>query len=294
MVDMMVVIASAEWVRARPRTRMRAQRISWARLTPSSGRIAIAWQRGLVIMHSLVALFLGVITLAIILLVIELVALQALVVTLTTIMASIVFMMIVRSAIVAIALVTLMVFAIFVTVMLMVAGFTATHGRKMSHFLFLQLILILGNLLKNARWLVGCLTLLKEGDELDQVSRHNLIQVRELVLVCLRLRKEDLFILLLCRGHFHHLTEVATLEIAEELYLTPHELIHWHEGGLLGSTKPADPLVASVRESGNGLKVVPDTIVKACLHTICIDGHCIAMMLVHLVRPMSWKHWPWG
>ncbi len=45
------------------------------RMTPSSGQIACAGQRGLVIVHGLVALFLGVITLVIILLVIRLGAL---------------------------------------------------------------------------------------------------------------------------------------------------------------------------------------------------------------------------
>ncbi len=86
----------------------------------------------------------------------------------------------------------------------------------------------------------------------------------------LRLRKEDLFTLLLSRGHFHCSTEVATLKIAAELYLTPHELVHWHEGGLLGHTKPADQLVTKVGEPGNSLKVVPDTLVKIPLRTICI------------------------
>ncbi len=86
----------------------------------------------------------------------------------------------------------------------------------------------------------------------------------------LRLGKEDLFTLLLRSGHFHHLTEVANLKIAEELFSTPHELVHRHEGRLLGCTKPADQLVATVGEPGNGLKVVPDTIVEACLRTICI------------------------
>ncbi len=50
----------------------------------------------------------------------------------------------------------------------------------------------------------------------------------------------------------------------------PHELMHWHEGGLLGHTKPADQMVANVGEPGNSLKVVPDTLVKVRLCTICI------------------------
>jgi hypothetical protein len=50
----------------------------------------------------------------------------------------------------------------------------------------------------------------------------------------------------------------------------PHELVHWHESGLLRSTEPANQLVAYVWESGNGLKIIPDTLVEVCLHTICI------------------------
>jgi hypothetical protein len=50
--------------------------------------------------------------------------------------------------------------------------------------------------------------------------------------------------------------EVATLEIAEELYSTPHELVHWHEGGLLGCTKPVDQLVANVGEPHECLEII--------------------------------------
>ncbi len=106
-------------------------------------------------MHGVVALFLEVIALAIILLVGGLVVLCVLVVALTTIMALIVLMTIIRSAMVAITPVASMVVAIFVTMMLLVARFMATHGRNMSRILFLQLLLVLGNLLKNASHLVG-------------------------------------------------------------------------------------------------------------------------------------------
>ncbi len=99
LVDMMIAIAPAAWAKARPR--MRVVRRSWTRLTPSSGQIAVTWQRGLVIMHGLVAPFLGVIALAIILLLVGLVALCILVVTLTTIMLSIISMSIVRLVIVS-------------------------------------------------------------------------------------------------------------------------------------------------------------------------------------------------
>jgi hypothetical protein len=50
----------------------------------------------------------------------------------------------------------------------------------------------------------------------------------------------------------------------------PHELVHQHESGLLRSTEPANQLVAYVQESGDGLKVIPDTLVEVCLCTICI------------------------
>ncbi len=70
----------------------------------------------------------------------------------------------------------------------------------MSRFLFLWLLLILGNLLKNASCLVSCLTLLKESNKLERVSRHHLVQVRKLELMCLGLRKEDLFTLLCTVG----------------------------------------------------------------------------------------------
>jgi hypothetical protein len=148
------------------------------------------------------------------------------------------------------------------------------HGRNMSHFLFLQLLLVLGNLLENASCLVGHLTLLKEGSHSEQVGRHRLVQVGKLVLVCLRLRlrlhEEDLFTLLLRCGYVHHLTEVVALKVAEKLYLMPHELMHWHECRLLGRAKPANQLVTNVGEPGDSLKVVSDTFVKVCLCTICI------------------------
>jgi hypothetical protein len=140
----------------------------------------------------------------------------------------------------------------------------------MSRFLFLWLLLILGNLIKNASCLVGCLTLLKKGNHSDRVGRHHLVQVGELVLVHLGLRKEDLFTLLLRHGYVHCSTEVVTLKVAEKLHSTPHELMHWHENGLLGRTKPANHLVTNVGEPGDGLKVVPDALAKICLRTICI------------------------
>jgi hypothetical protein len=128
------------------------------------------------------------------------------------------------------------------------------------------------DLLENASCFVGHLTLLKKSDELERVSGHHLVQVDKLGLIFLGLRKEDLFTLHLRRGYFHRSTEVATLEIAEKLYLMLHELLQWHESGLLGNTKPADQLVAYIGEPGDGLEVVPDTFVKVCLRRTCIVG----------------------
>ncbi len=179
-------------------------------------------------------------------------------------------MMIVRLVIVAIALVALMIVVVVMTAMLTVARFMAMRGRNMSHFLFLQLLLVLGNLIKNASRLVGHLTLLKEGNHSERVGRHCLIQVGKLVLVHLGLCKEDLFTLLLRCGYVHCSTKVVTLVVAEKLHLMPHELVHQHESGLLGHTKPANQLVANVGEPGNSLKVVPDALNKVCLCTICI------------------------
>ncbi len=86
----------------------------------------------------------------------------------------------------------------------------------------------------------------------------------------LRLRKEDMFTLLLHRRYIHCSTEVTTLAVAEKLYLTLLELMHWHESGFLGRTKPANELVAYIWKSGDGLKVILDTLVKVCLCMICI------------------------
>ncbi len=110
----------------------------------------------------------------------------------------------------------------------------------MSRTLFLWLLLVLGNLLESASRLVGGLTLLKEGNHSERVSRHRLVQVGKLVLVHLWLRKEDLYTLLLRHGYIHCLTEVVTLKVAEKLHSMPHELVHQHESRLLCCTKPAN------------------------------------------------------
>jgi hypothetical protein len=64
--------------------------------------------------------------------------------------------------------------------------------------------------------------------------------------------------------------EVATPDVAEKLYSTPHEFVHWHESRFPGSTEPENQLVTYIWESGDGLKVIVDTLVKVCFCTICI------------------------
>ncbi len=158
LVNMMVFVALTTWARAI--MGLRVWRRSWTRLTPLSGRIASAQLRGLVIMLGLVTLFLGVIVLVIILLVVGLGSFRVLVVTSRVIMALVILMTIARLVVIAIASVASMIVAVVTTAMLIAAWLLATCGRKMSHFLFLWLLLILGNLIKNASHLVGCLTLL--------------------------------------------------------------------------------------------------------------------------------------
>jgi hypothetical protein len=48
--------------------------------------------------------------------------------------------------------------------------------------------------------------------------------------------------------------------------------MHWHEGGLLGGTKPVDQLVANIGEPDNCLKVIPDAFVEVHLCTDCASG----------------------
>jgi hypothetical protein len=140
----------------------------------------------------------------------------------------------------------------------------------MTCLLFFWLLFVLGNLLKNTSRFVGPLTLLKKSNELERVRGHRLVCIRELKLMRLGLCKEDLFPLLLRRGYLHYLMEVATVKIAVELYSTLHDLMHWHEGRLLGSIKQADQLVADIGELGNCLKVIPDAFVKILLCTVYI------------------------
>ncbi len=222
-------------------------------------------------MHGLIALFLEVIALAIILLLIGLVALIVPDVATRMIVASIILIRIVGSSVIAITLVALMIVAILTT-MLPVAQFTAMRIKKMSRLLLFWLLFVLGNLLKNACRFIGSLTLLKNGDEPKRIHGHHLVHLRKLKLMCLGLRKEDLFPLLLRRGHLHCLTDVAIVKVAEELCLTPHELMHWHEGRLLGGTKPADQLIADIGEPGDCLNVIPDALIEVSLPMVCFSG----------------------
>jgi hypothetical protein len=116
----------------------------------------------------------------------------------------------------------------------------------MSYTLFLWLLLVPGDFVENASCLVGCLTLLEEGNHSERVGKYHIVQVGELVLVCLGLGEEDLFTLLLHHGYVYRLTEVVTLEIAKKLHLMLHELMHRHESGIFCHTKQANQLVANV------------------------------------------------
>jgi hypothetical protein len=128
-----------------------------------------------------------------------------------------------------------MVVANFAT-MLLVAQITAARDRKMSHLLLFWLFLLL-DLLKDIGHSTGSLTLLKKGNKPKRVRGHCLVCLCKLELMHLRLRKDDLFTLLFCCGQLHHLTDVATTKVIKELYLMLHEVMHWHEGGLLGGAK---------------------------------------------------------
>ncbi len=69
----------------------------------------------------------------------------------------------------------------------------------------------------NASRFIGSLTLLKKGDEPKRVRSHHFVCLRELKHMRFGLRKEDLFTLLLRCGQLHHLMDVVTIEVAEEL-----------------------------------------------------------------------------
>jgi hypothetical protein len=77
--------------------------------------------------------------------------------------------------------------------------------------------------------------------------------------------------------------DVTTRKVAEELYLMPHELMRWHEGGLLGGAKPSDQLVTDIGDD-NCLKVIPDALVKVCFCLVCVGG---ALLDYNACQPTS-------
>jgi hypothetical protein len=140
--------------------------------------------------HGLVALFLEVIMLAIILLLIGLVALVVLIIATRVIVSLIVLMTIVGPLVIAIVLVALKIVTLL-AMMLPVAQITAASGRKMSRLLLFWLLLVLGNLLKNAgRFIgIGSLTLLKKGDKPKRVHGHHLVCLHKLKPIALACAK---------------------------------------------------------------------------------------------------------
>jgi hypothetical protein len=70
----------------------------------------------------------------------------------------------------------------------------------MSRLLLFQLLLVLGDLLKNAGCFINSLTLLKKGSKPKRVYGHCLLCLCKLEKMHLGLRKEDLFALLMRRG----------------------------------------------------------------------------------------------
>jgi hypothetical protein len=253
-------------------------------VTPFSVQGVCAQQRGLVIVHGLVALFLEVIALAIILLLIGLAVLRVLILATRTIVVLIILIMIVGSLIVM--WVALMIVEVLVAMMLPVAWFTAAHERKMSHLLLYWLLFVLGDLLKNASCFVSRLTLLKKVMSLSGSVGIVLFVSRNLNWCALGCVKK-ICSLFSCAMGTYHLLEVATIKVAEELYSTSHGFMHWHEGGFLGSTKPADQLVANIGEPRDCLRVIPDAFIKVRLCTVCVGGALLGNNAIHLVRRTS-------
>jgi hypothetical protein len=184
--------------------------------------------------HGIITLFLEVIALAIILLLVGL-FLVVLVFMTRVIVVLIVLILTVMLPVIPIALVTFMVVVVLAT-MLPVACITAASNGKMSRLLLFWL-LFLHDLVKVSGCFIGSLTLFEKSYEPKRVGGHCFVHFCKFVLMRLWLCEEDLFGLLLCCGQLHHVTDIATVKVAEELYLTPHEFIYWHDGGLLGCAK---------------------------------------------------------
>jgi hypothetical protein len=186
---MMVGVAPAAAAQARARMGARARRRLWTGATPFSGQGDHAQWRGLVIVHGLVTLLLEVIMFAIILLLVGLFILIVLIFRTRVIVALIVSMVTVMLPFVVIMLVVLML-ATVLAMMLLVVQITAASDRKMSSLLsfscFFSLILSRMPAALSAVW--HCPKRLR-GHRLDCLCK--------LVLMCLGLRKENLFVLLL-------------------------------------------------------------------------------------------------
>ncbi len=63
----------------------------------------------------------------------------------------------------------------------------------------------------------------------------------------------------------------------------PHELMHWHERGLLGDAKPTNQLDANVWRPSNCLEVIPDALVKVFLRQV----HIVGASLAHNIGPLG-------
>ena len=172
-------------------------------------------------------------------------------------------------AIVAVVTVVTVVTAIAVTVVPIVsivrAGATSITtsrlGTAFARFLgarFLGGLLgfLLLELIEYAVRSIGVLALLEEADERDVIVGQSFVRLRVLLLMLLRHRKKDLFDLLRLRGQLHRRTKETLLEVAHELHSSPHVIMHRHECGLSSRAKPADQLVADVREPGECFEIV--------------------------------------
>ncbi len=80
----------------------------------------------------------------------------------------------------------------------------------------------------------------QKGHEPKRVCGHHFVCFRELELMHLGLHEKDLLAVLLRCGQLHCSIEVAAIEVAEELYLMPHKLMHWHDRRLLGNAMPTN------------------------------------------------------
>ncbi len=114
------------------------------------------------------------------------------------IIALIVLMAAIVPAFIAIALVTSMAVAVFGT-MMPVVSVTAVGNREMSR-LYLLLLLLLLELVKDTSHFFGSLALLKKDNEPKRVRGHCFVCFHKLKLMRLWLHKKDLFAFLLCHG----------------------------------------------------------------------------------------------